>query len=62
MQIFEYPYIIITIFVFCFILIAGMGIYFAMKGMKTANDRPETDFTSIGKMENKFERQIGRWL
>ncbi len=56
MQIFEYPYIIITIFVLCFILLAGMGIYFAIKGMKTANDRPENDFTSIGKMESKFEK------
>lgn len=56
MQIFEYPYIIITIFVICFVLLGTVGIYFAMKGLKTASDHTEKDFTNISKLENIFQK------
>ena len=55
MQIFEYPYVIITIFVFCFIILAAIGIYFAIRGMKVANDGTENDFTTVSKMESAFK-------
>ncbi len=56
MQLFEYPYIIITIFILCFVLITAIGIYFAMRGVKTATGNDEKEFTSISKMENQFEK------
>ena len=54
MRIFEYPYIIITIFVFCFILLAAVGIFFALKGLKTANEDEEKSFANIRKLEKRF--------
>lgn len=56
MQIFEYPYIIITIFVICFIFLAAIGIYFAVRGVKTANGNEEKEFINISKLESCFER------
>ena len=56
MQIFEYPYIIITIFVLCFIFITAIGIYFAIRGAKTANGIEEKDFINISKLETIFEK------
>lgn len=56
MQIFEYPYIIITILVLCFIVLVAIGIYFAIKGAKTANGNEEKEFMSIRKLENAFEK------
>ena len=56
MQIFEYPYIIITIFVFCFIVLGAVGIYFAIKGVRTANDSIGKDFTNLSKIENSFKK------
>lgn len=55
MQIFEYPYIIITIFVFCVIVLGAVGICFAIKGVKVANDQAENDFTAISKIERIFK-------
>ena len=54
MSIFEYPFIIITIFGLCFIILAAIGIYFAVRGVKTANDRVENDFTTVNKLENDY--------
>ena len=56
MQIFEYPYIIITILVIGFILLTAIGIYFAVRGVKTANDKYENDFININKLESGFEK------
>ena len=56
MQIFEYPYIIITIFVFCFIGLGAVGIYFAIRGAKTAKDSVGKDFTNISKIESSFKK------
>ena len=54
MQIFEYPYVIITGFALIFVMLAAVGIYFAIKGVKTAEDQTENDFVAISKIENKF--------
>lgn len=59
MQIFDYPYIIITIFVFCSIGLGAVGIYFALRGVKAAEDQVENDFTTISKMEGDF-RSLGK--
>ena len=56
MLIFDYPYVIITVFVLCFVLVGGIGIYFAAKGVKTAKGQAEKDFISIGKMEKEFKQ------
>lgn len=56
MQIFEYPYIIITILVLCFIFLTAIGIYFAIRGVKTANGKDENDFINISKLESGFEK------
>ena len=56
MQILEYPYIIIAIFVFCFLFLTAMGISFAIRGIKTAKGNDEEDFITISKLENSFEK------
>ena len=56
MRIFEYPYVIISIIVICFFLLGGIGIYFAVCGLKTANDEEEYDFTNISKLESRFAK------
>lgn len=56
MRIFEYPYVIISIIVICFFLLGGIGIYFAVRGLKTANDEEEYDFTNISKLESRFAK------
>lgn len=55
-QIFRYPYIIITIFVFFVLIMALIAIYFAIRGMKTANGKDENDFTNVNKIENHYDR------
>ncbi len=54
MHIFEYPYLIITIMILCFLFLTAIGIYFAIKGAKTANGKEEKDFVSISKLESAF--------
>ena len=56
MQLFEYPYIIITILFFCFIVLGGIGVYFAIRGAKTAKDNEEKGFINISKLEAAFEK------
>lgn len=56
MQIFEYPYIIITIFVICFIILGAIGALFALQGLKTAKGTGEVEFSNVSKLENKFDR------
>ena len=50
MQLFEYPYIIITILVLCFIVLTAIGIYFAIRGAKTAAGSEEKAFINISKL------------
>lgn len=58
MKIFEYPYIIITIFVICFLTLGAVGLYFAHQGVKTAKNIKGIDFSSIYKLENIFDKLI----
>ena len=54
MQLFDYPYIIITILILCFIALTAIGIYFAVRGAKTAKGKEEKDF--VIKMKERFPR------
>ena len=56
MQIFEYPCIIISILAFSFIALTAIGIYFAVRGAKTAKGNEEKDFININKLESAFEK------
>ena len=56
MQIFEYPYVIITILVIFFLAMGLVGLYFTMKSVRTAKGTEEKSFCSIGKIENDFEK------
>ena len=56
MQIFEYPYVIITILVMFFLLMGVIGLYFTMKSVKTAKGTVAKSFCGIGKIENDFEK------
>lgn len=56
MQIFEYPYVIITILVMFFLLMGLIGLYFTMKSVKTAKGTVAKSFCGIGKIENDFEK------
>ena len=56
MQIFEEPYMIIAILVLCAILLAAVGIFFAMSGVKTAKGQVEYDFTTISKIEKEYKK------
>ena len=54
MEIFEYPYVILTILALCFIVLTAVGIYFAIRGAKTANCSEEKSFVNISRMESVF--------
>ena len=56
MEIFEYPYIIITIFVMVFIVLGIIGLYFTLKSVKTAKGTYEKSFCTINKIQNDFEK------
>ena len=58
MQIFEYPYIIITILVMAFLLMGIIGLYFTIKSVKTANEADEKGFCTIGRIENEYEKLV----
>ena len=60
MPIIENPYAIIAIFAFSFVLLATIGVCFAIKGIKTAEGHTENDFVSISKVEKdlKFLKNI----
>lgn len=55
MPIIENPYAIIAIFAFSFVLLATIGVCFAIKGIKTAEGHTENDFVSISKVEKDFK-------
>ena len=59
MQIFEYPYVIITILVMCFILMCLIGLYFTLKSVKTAKGTVGKSFCGISKIESDFEKAVG---
>ncbi len=56
MHIFEYPYIIITIFILCFVALTAIGISFAVKGVKTAKGNDQKNFVNLSKLETSFQK------
>ena len=58
MKFFEYPYVIITILVMFFFVMALVGLYFTMKSAKTVKGTAEKSFCGIGKIENDFEKAV----
>ncbi len=56
MQVFEYPYVIITILVLCFAALSAVGVYFAVKGAKTAKGSEGKYFVSISRLEAAFQK------
>lgn len=56
MQIFEYPYVIITVLVMVILVMGIAGLYFTMKSVKTAKGTVEKRFCGIGKLENDFDK------
>lgn len=57
MQIFEYPYVIITLLVLCFIALGAVGVYFALQGFKEAKGDAGNDFSGVNKLESTFEKE-----
>ena len=58
MQIFEYPYVIITILVMFIILLGIIGLYFTLKSVKTAKGTAEKSFCGLNRIENDFEKSV----
>ncbi len=58
MQIFEYPYVIITILVTIFLVMGLIGLYFTMKSANAAKGTEENAFCGIGKIENDFVKAM----
>lgn len=56
MQIFEYPYVIITILVFGFIIAGAVGLYFSIRFVRTASETGEKIFSNVNKLAAMFIR------
>ena len=55
MHVFENPYIIIASLAIGVVVLAAIGICFAVRGLRAANGQTERSFTSISKMESRFK-------
>lgn len=56
MQIFEYPYVIITVLVAGFLIMGAIGIYFSVKCVRVANETEEKGFVGINRIENDYDK------
>ena len=56
MRIFENPYIVIAAFVLGVVLLAAIGVYFAIMGLKTVEGQEEKHFIQVGKIETVFNK------
>ena len=56
MQMFEYPYVIITALIIIILLMGLIGLYFTIKSVKTAKGTVEKDFSSKVKIEYDYEK------
>lgn len=59
MNIFENPYLIILMMGLCLILLAAVGAYFAIQGIRAAKGTEVSDFSNINKLESAFGK-IGK--
>ena len=55
MHVFENPYIIIASLAIGVVVLAAIGICFAVRGLRAANGQTERSFTSISKIESRFK-------
>ena len=55
-QFFEYPYVIITVLVLGVLVMLAIGLYFAVKSVKTANGSSKKSFCGVVKLENDYEK------
>ncbi len=55
-QLFEYPYVIFSIFAICCIVLGAVGVFLAATGVKTAKNHPKNAFIPIGRMEADFQK------
>ena len=65
MHVFENPYIIIASLAIGVVVLAAIGICFAVRGLRAANGQTERSFTSISKMESRFKamgKSRSRWV
>ena len=56
--IFQYPYVMITIFVFVFIVMGLVGLYFMMKSVRTSKGTVAKNFCALSKIENDFVKAV----
>ncbi len=56
MKIFEYPYVIITIFVMCFAVMSIIGISCAIRGVRTAAGKADDEFSSLSKLGKDYKK------
>ena len=56
MHLLDNMYVVIAIFAVGFVLFAALGMYFAIKGAKVADEIEENDFVTARKIENEFEK------
>jgi len=59
MYFFEYPYVIITIFVLCLLFMGAVGIYFTIKSARAINGAEKKGFCNISRIESDFIK-LGR--
>lgn len=55
MHVFENPYIIIVALAIGVVVLAAIGVCFAVRGLRAANGQTERSFTSISKIEGRFK-------
>lgn len=55
MQIFDSPYMVITLLLVCFVLLSAAGIFFVVKGLNVANGKEECGFVSMSRLKKHFQ-------
>ena len=56
MFLFEYPFVIITILIICCLIAGAIGLFFAIKCSKTANESEEKGFYGVKRLEKEYRR------
>ena len=56
MHVFENPYVVMAALVLGVVLLAAIGVYFAIKGIKTVEGLAEKQFIPVGKIETVFNK------
>ena len=56
------PALVITILMACAAILAGIGIGFAVKGIRTAQGKVEKGFLPVGLMENNYDKALSLYV